>query len=181
MISSARHMYMQVRAPEENNMAITRHRLQQIIKEEVALLLREQEEEGDEGGEEPGAAEAPESEEPEGVEGAVGALENAAYEAARKSILGRIESGAAEQKAAALEELKGLVEKYGIEVDLDSHIAALRKMSSDLSSEADRADSAKQQAEAALDQIGAIIGSVGSAAETVTERWNRLAFGRRIL
>jgi hypothetical protein len=179
-------MYMQVRAPEENNMAITRHRLQQIIKEEVSTFLREQEEEeagAPEGAGEEGAAEEPEAAaEPDGAEGAVGALENAAYEAARKSMIAAIEAKTAEEKAAALEELKATVERYGIEVDLDGQIESLRKMATELGSEAQRSAATKDQAEAALEQINAIIGSVSTVSEgVVLERWNRLAFGRKLL
>lgn len=166
-------------------MAITQKRLQQIIQEEVAFYLREQE------GDEPEAAapegegaeeEGGEEEAPEGVEGAVGALENAAYEAERKSIVAAIEAKTAEEKAGALESLKALVDKYDLDVDLESQIGALRKLASDLASEAQAAGTAADQAQSALEQINAILGGVGKAPEgAIMERWNKLAFGRQVL
>ena len=171
-------------------MAITQRRLQQIIQEEVDFYLREQDEEGDAAGaeeEEPEAEVGDEAEGPEGVEGAVGALENAAFEAERKALLATIEAKTAEEKATALESLKALVDKYDLDIDIDSQIAALQKLASDLASEAQKAGTSADQAQSALEQINAILGGVGQSPAGVTsegrllERWNKLAFGRKLL
>jgi hypothetical protein len=168
-------------------MAITQRRLQQIIQEEVDFYLREQDEEGEALGAEEEEPEAEGGDEAEGVEGAVGALENAAFEAERKALLATIEARTAEEKATALESLKALVDKYDLDIDIDSQIAALQKLASDLASEAQKAGTSADQAQSALEQINAILGGVGQSPAEVTsegrllERWNTLAFGRKLL
>ena len=166
-------------------MAITQRRLQQIIQEEVDFYLREQDEEGEALGAEEEEPEVAGGDEAEGVEGAVGALENAAFEAERKALLATIE--ARTEKATALESLKALVDKYDLDIDIDSQIAALQKLASDLASEAQKAGTSADQAQSALEQINAILGGVGQSPAEVTsegrllERWNTLAFGRKLL
>jgi hypothetical protein len=168
-------------------MAITQRRLQQIIQEEVDFYLREQDEEGEALGAEEEEPEVAGGDEAEGVEGAVGALENAAFEAERKALLATIEARTAEEKATALESLKALVDKYDLDIDIDSQIAALQKLASDLASEAQKAGTSADQAQSALEQINAILGGVGQSPAEVTsegrllERWNTLAFGRKLL
>jgi cysteinyl-tRNA synthetase len=168
-------------------MAITQRRLQQIIQEEVDFYLREQDEEGEALGAEEEEPEAEGGDEVEGVEGAVGALENAAFEAERKALLATIEARTAEEKATALESLKALVDKYDLDIDIDSQIAALQKLASDLASEAQKAGTSADQAQSALEQINAILGGVGQSSAEVTsegrllELWNTLAFGRKLL
>jgi len=168
-------------------MAITQRRLQQIIQEEVDFYLREQDEEGEALGAEEEEPEVAGGDEAEGVEGAVGALENAAFEAERKALLATIEARTAEEKATALESLKALVDKYDLDIDIDSQIAALQKLASDLASEAQKAGTSADQAQSALEQINAILGGVGQSSAEVTsegrllERWNTLAFGRKLL
>jgi len=167
-------------------MAITQRRLQQIIQEEVDFYLREQDEEGEALGAEEEEPEVAGGDEAEGVEGAVGALENAAFEAERKALLATIEARTAEEKATALESLKALVDKYDLDIDIDSQIAALQKLASDLASEAQKAGTSADQAQSALEQINAILGGVGQSPAEVTsegrllERWNTLAFGRKL-
>ena len=168
-------------------MAITQRRLQQIIQEEVDFYLREQDEDGEALGAEEEEPEVAGGDEAEGVEGAVGALENAAFEAERKALLATIEARTAEEKATALESLKALVDKYDLDIDIDSQIAALQKLASDLASEAQKAGTSADQAQSALEQINAILGGVGQSPAEVTsegrllERWNTLAFGRKLL
>jgi hypothetical protein len=173
-------MYMQVRAPEENNMAITRHRLQQIIKEEVALLLREAE--GDD---------SP-------TESLLGTVQKAVYDNTRKAAFNRIEADAARAKAAALEgDVGGVAQEYALEDeegDLAPQVEELNSAAAGLEASADSAEASAARAKSSLEQVAGILGAGGAEAEeapaeeeeapeaeTVTERWNRLAFGRRIL
>jgi uncharacterized NAD(P)/FAD-binding protein YdhS len=76
---------------------------------------------------------------------------------------------------------------YDLDIDIDSQIAALQKLASDLASEAQKAGTSADQAQSALEQINAILGGVGQSPAEVTsegrllERWNTLAFGRKLL
>jgi hypothetical protein len=171
-------------------MAITRQRLQQIIKEEVARLLREAEE---------GTQSAAET--------ALGALQSAQYDNAVAAAMNRIDGEAAEQKANALEsELEGLADELGLEdKDPRGQAAGLRKVAAGLARAADDATMKSGEAAGALEQVAGVLGAVTSkvgagegeeeeeeapeeeeepaalAEGQLLERWNKLAFGRKLL
>jgi hypothetical protein len=180
-------MYMQVRAPEENTMTIGRGRLQQIIKEEVARLLREAEE-----GEQSAA------------EVALGALQSGAYRGFVTAGINRIEAQSKREQAAFLRDQAAAkaTEMSLEEEDPSGQADQLEDLAGKVELAAQKSDEESARAAASLEQVAGILGSVGAATaeepeeappdeeeaapETVTEgalleRWNTLAFGRRRL
>lgn len=168
-------------------MAIGRDRLQQIIKEEVARLLREAEE---------GAQSAAET--------ALGALQSAQYDNALAAAMNRIDGDAARQKADALEtELDQLAGELGLEdKDPAGQAAGLRKVADGMGRAAEDATMKSQEAAGALEQVAGVLGAVTGkvrgteepeeeeetpeepealAEGALLERWNKLAFGRKLL
>ena len=167
-------------------MAITQKRLQQIIQEEVARLLRE----------------ADEGENQSPAETALSALQSAQYDNTVAARMNKIEADAAMSKADALEsELAGLAETLGLE-DKNPRAQAeeLRKLAEGLNRSAEEAETKASEAAAALEQVAGVLGAVTSKVATggeeaaeeepageapeeapIQERWNKLAFGRKLL
>jgi hypothetical protein len=171
-------------------MAITRQRLQQIIKEEVARLLRE----ADEGTQ-------------SAAETALSALQSAQYDNAVAAAMNRIDGDAASQKADALEgDLAALADQLGLEdKDPKGQASGLRKVADGLARASEDATAKSGEAGGALEQVagvlGAVSGKVGGGEEEegeeeeepeaeepealaeghLLERWNKLAFGRKLL
>ena len=169
-------------------MAITQKRLQQIIQEEVARLLREQEE-----GEQSAA------------EIALGALQQGAYRGFVTAGINRIEAQSKREQAAFLrDQAAAKASEMSLEEEDPSGQAdQLEDLAGKVDLAAQKADEESTRAAASLEQVAGILGAVGALdaeepeeaepeeeeaeePEAVTEgalleRWNKLAFGRKLL
>jgi len=168
-------------------MAITGRRLQQIIQEEVARLLREQEE-----GEQSAA------------EVALGALQAGAYRGFVTAGINRIEAQSKRDQAAFLRDQAAAkaAEMRLEEEDPAGQADQLEDLAGKVDLAAQKSEEESDRAAASLEQVAGILGSVGAAPEeeapeeegeeeeappetvsegAILERWNRLAFGRKLL